>query len=168
MALPQHSIKLFSVEMRPNSGSSPGHGCQDHIEKHLAGQFEVLGLATKEIHFQPRVPGSLLPSWLEMPRLLQRISFAFQGKKRSSGGLDWCASSYLYDWIPDQEQRQGRGVYFGSWSEGALYHGREECLAAAWSSILTSDRISSQGPDRTWGRVVNLQPPTPEWPASSS
>lgn len=62
MALPQHSIKLFSVEIRPNSGSSPGHGCQDRIEKHLAGQFEVLGLAMKEIYFQPCVPGSHLPS----------------------------------------------------------------------------------------------------------
>lgn len=87
MALPQHSIKLFSVEIRPNSGSSPGHGCQDHIQKHLAGQFEVLGLAMKEIHFQPCVPGSHLLSWLEMPGLLQRISFAFQGEKQSSGAL---------------------------------------------------------------------------------
>lgn len=73
MALPQHSIKLFSVEIRPNSGSSPRHDCQDCIEKHLAGQFEVLGLAMKEIHFQPCVPGSHLPSRLEMPGLLQRI-----------------------------------------------------------------------------------------------
>lgn len=63
MALPQHSIKLFSVKIRPNSGSFSSHGCQDHIEKHLAGQLEVIGLALQEIHFQPCVPGSHLLFW---------------------------------------------------------------------------------------------------------
>lgn len=62
MAPPQHSIKLFSVEIRPDSGLIPRHGCQDHIEKHLAGQLEALGSAVQEIHFQPRVPCSHLLS----------------------------------------------------------------------------------------------------------
>lgn len=85
MALPQHSIKLCSVEIRPKFGSSPGHGCQDRIEKHLAGQFEVLGLAMKEIHFQPCVPGSYLPSWLEMPGLLQGICLPGEGRSKPPG-----------------------------------------------------------------------------------
>lgn len=83
MALPQHSIKLFSVEIRPNPGPSPGHGCQDRIEKHLAGQFEVLGLAMKEIYFQPCVPGSHLPSQLETPGLLQRICLPGEGRSKA-------------------------------------------------------------------------------------
>lgn len=63
MAPPQHSIKLFIVEIRPNSGSIPSYDCQDHIEKHLAGWLEALGSAVQEIHFQPRIPGSRLQSW---------------------------------------------------------------------------------------------------------
>lgn len=63
MAPPQHSIKLFSIEIRPNSGSIPSSDCQDHIEKHLAGWLEALGSAVQEIHFQPWIPGSHLQSW---------------------------------------------------------------------------------------------------------
>lgn len=37
MAQPQYSIKLFSIEIRPNSGSFSSYGCQDHVKKHLAG-----------------------------------------------------------------------------------------------------------------------------------
>lgn len=63
MAPPQHSIKLFSVEIKPNSGSILSHSCQDHIEKHVARQLEALGSALQKIHFMCWVPASHLPSW---------------------------------------------------------------------------------------------------------
>lgn len=146
MALPQHSIKLFSVETRPNSGSSPGHGCQDHIEKHLAGQFEVLGLATKEIHFQPRVPGSHLPSWLEMPGLLQRISFAFQEKKQSSGALTDVLVTCMTEYLPSINVREEEFILAPGLKVHYITAGK-----SVQQQVLTSDRLSNQGPDRMWG-----------------
>lgn len=166
MALPQHSIKLCSVEIRPNSGSSPGHGCQDRIEKHLAGQFEVLGLAMKEIHFQPCVPGSYLPSWLEMPGLLQRICLPGEGEE-ILWCLHWCLSS-LCDQIPAKKQTEGK--------RGLLWHKTGRCITSrhgrvAISSLRQLPHIWKDQELRIWQNAgLGCKPLTSNrlWPTSSS
>lgn len=166
MALPQHSIKLCRVEISPNSGSSPGHGCQDRIEKHLAGQFEVLGLAMKEIHFQPCVPGSYLPSWLEMPGLLQRVCLPGEGEANLRG-LHWCLS-LLCDQIPAKKQTEGK--------RSLLWHMTGRCITSRHGRVVSSSvrqlpHIWEDQELRIWQNAdLGCKPPTSNrlWPTSSS
>lgn len=44
--------QAFQCRNQAKSGFIPSHGCQDHIEKHLAGRVEALGSAVQEIYFQ--------------------------------------------------------------------------------------------------------------------
>lgn len=124
MALAQHSIKLFDVEIRPNSGSSSGHGCQDSIEKHLAGQFEVLGLAMEEIHFSPVFQAPICLPHCRCQACCREL-ICLPGEKQSFGAVTDVLVSCVTKYLPRSNLREEGLVLAPGLKVHQSYPGRE-------------------------------------------